>query len=267
MHLTIDPMPPQQQGSLIIDWDLDMDPPTGDEAMCTPCACRDAQVLAKDDLETALRQSVLHTLQLQNLLLGTGSRPAYNHQRPRTASSAVPGTARPRTARRPTTARKQGTAPHPQTAKCADPAQSAWKGASWGPGWDCTRPHERPPRQQPRHSGQLVSKHCRRQRSRSEQGRRAVLGSVQPSAEDRFQLLAIAVEQLSVSQETERAASQAALASFATDLEVRLTSTHFVATPGQRKGTAERQADIWLYQQFFVVRRTYGTSAGSLPST
>ena len=220
-------MPPQQQGSLIIDWDLDMDPPSCDEAICTPCACRDEQVLAKDDLEAALRHSVLHTLQLQSLLLGRGSRPTDSHQGPLTASAALPGNVRPHTARRPTESRRQGTAPRPQSAKHANLAQSAWKGASWGPGWDCTGPRERTLRHQPRHSGQPVGKHRQQPRSRSEQGRRAGLRSIDPSAEDRFQVLALAVERLALSQETERVANQAASASFATDLEVRFTSAPF----------------------------------------
>ena len=210
-------MSPQQQGSLIIDWDLDMDPPIGDEPICSPCACHDAQVLAKDDLEAALRRSVLHTLQLQSLLLGRGSRPADSHQRPHTASTALYGNARPDTAHRPTTARIRGTTPCPQTAQCADLGQSAGRGASWGTGWDCTRPQGQTRRQQPRHSRQPAGKHHGRQRSRSEQGRRPELRSVEP---DRFQVLALAVERLALSQETERAASQAASASFATDLEV-----------------------------------------------
>ena len=62
-------MSAQQQGSLVIDWDLLMDPPSCNAAPCSPCVCRDAQVSAKDDLEAALRQSVLHTLELQNRLL------------------------------------------------------------------------------------------------------------------------------------------------------------------------------------------------------
>ncbi len=248
-----------------------MDPPRCDEAICTPCACHDEQVLAKDDLEAALRQSVLQTLQLQNLLLGRGSRPADSHQRPRTASSALPSTARPRTARRPTTPRKHGTAPRPQSAKHANLGQSAWKGASWGPGWDCTGPRERTPRQQPRHSGQPVGTHRHRQRSRSEQGRTPALRSVGPSAEDRFQVLALAVERLALSQETERAASQAAMASFATDLEVRFIPALSVANSGER-----HECDGWMpsgcppmpYQlPCFVVRRKYETSAGSLAST
>ena len=212
-------MSPQQQGSLIIDWDLDMDPPSREAGPYPPCACSDAQVLAKDDLEAALRQSVLHTLQLQSLLLERGSRPADTPQRLRPASSTRPVHMQALAGRR-SAARRPGTAPRPQAAHHADVDQPTWKGASWGPGWDSTGPLEQTPRQQLRPSGQHV-RNCRpQQRSRSEQGRRAMLHRIDPSSRDQFHALTCALERLAASQEADRAAHQGLMASLATDLEV-----------------------------------------------
>ena len=214
-----DPKSAQQQGSLIIDWDLLMDPPACDASPCTPCACRDAQVLPKHDLEAALRQSVLHTLQLQSLLLGKASRPADSSQRLRTASMTRPATVRPQTSRR-APSRRQRTASRPQTAQRADSEQTAWKVASWGPGWDDTGPHEQTPRQQLRHSGQHDLRHRPRQRCRSEQGSRVASRSIEPSAYHQLQPLARAVERLALTQKSERAASHGMMANLATELEV-----------------------------------------------